>query len=148
MVRRCSDVWRAKGRRQGRAQKRQAEAGSSECVQVSIPPIDLTRIHLVYSLYMQTFSVSSSDIQKHYRQVLERVKQTKQRAVLTHKNEPQAVIISLEEAQQLDDLRRRNSGKNLLAWAKDVRELLKDEKLPADLSTRHDYYLWEEDDHT
>jgi len=31
-----------------------------------------------------------------------------------------------------------------LDWAHEMRELLKGEKLPSDLSTRHDYYLWEE----
>jgi prevent-host-death family protein len=112
---------------------------------LDISPIDLIYIHLVYSLYMQTFSVSSSDFQKRYKQVVERVKQTNQRAVLMSRDKPQAVIISLEEAQQLDEFRRRNSGRAALAFAKEVRELLKDEHLPPDLSTRHDYYLWEEE---
>lgn len=94
---------------------------------------------------MNTFAVSSSDFQKQYKTVVERVKQTKQPALLTSKNEPQAVLISLEDFAKLQDLRRRNSAKNLLAWAKDVQELLKDEHLPSDLSARHDYYLWEED---
>ena len=97
---------------------------------------------------MNTFPVSSSDIQKRYKDIVERVKRTKQRAVLMSRDEPQAVIISLEEAQQLDELRRRNSAKHLLAWVKEVQEMLKDEKLPADLSTRHNYYLWEEERRT
>ena len=94
--------------------------------------------------YMNTFAVSSSDFQKQYKTVVERVKQTKQPALLTSKKEPQAVLISLEDYEKLETLRRRDSAKNLLAWVQDVRELLKDEQLPPDLSTRHDYYLWEE----
>lgn len=94
---------------------------------------------------MNTFPVSSSDIQKKYKDVVARVKQTRQPAMLMNKNEPQAVIISLEDYETLQEVRRRNSAKNLLAWAREVRELLKNEQLPRDLSTRHDYYLWEED---
>jgi hypothetical protein len=46
-------------------------------------------------------------------------------------------------------IRRRNSAKALLDLAKEAHALLKDEHLPSDLSTRHDYYLWEEEpDHT
>lgn len=93
---------------------------------------------------MDTFAVSSSDFQKRYKTVVERVKQTKQPAVLMNKNEPQAVLVSLEDYSKLQEMRRRNSAKNLLALAQEVSELLKNEKLPSDLSTRHDYYLWEE----
>lgn len=93
---------------------------------------------------MDTFTVSSSNFQKSYKTVVERVKQTRQPAVLTNKKEPQVVIISLEDYGKLQDLRRRNSAKNLLAWVADVRKLLKDEQLPHNLSEQHDYYLWEE----
>jgi prevent-host-death family protein len=110
-----------------------------------VSSIDKKYKDLIYSLYMHTFPVSSSDIQKRYREVVERVKQTKQRAVLMSRNQPQAVIVSLEDLHKLEDMRRRNSGREALAFAKEVRELLKDEKLPSDLSTRHDYYLWEEE---
>lgn len=94
---------------------------------------------------MNTFLVSSTDIQKRYREIVQRVKETKQPAVLMNLKEPQAAIVSLEDLAQLQDLRRRQSGQNLLNWAQEVREILKDEKLPADLAARHDYYLWEED---
>jgi prevent-host-death family protein len=95
-------------------------------------------------VYMNTFAVSSSDFQKQYKTVVERVRQTKQPALLTSKKEPQAVLISLEDYATFQAYRRRDSAKNLLAWVQDVRELLKDEQLPPDLSARHDYYLWEE----
>lgn len=59
--------------------------------------------------------------------------------------EPWTATTSLENLAESQQLDQRNSTRNLLAWIADVRELLKDERLPADLSTRHDYYLWEED---
>jgi hypothetical protein len=62
-----------------------------------------------------------------------------------NQKEPQAAIVSLEDLEKLQELRRRNSAKVLLDLAQEVHTLLKDEKLPQDLSERHDYYLWEED---
>ena len=94
--------------------------------------------------YMNTFSVSSSDIQKRYKEIVERVRETRQPALLMNNKEPQAAIVSLEDLTELQEVRRRNSAKNLLTWAAEVQELLKDEQLPSDLSSRHDYYLWEE----
>jgi prevent-host-death family protein len=76
---------------------------------------------------MNTFAVSSSDFQKKYKTVFERVRQTKQPALLTSKKEPQAVLISLEDYAKLQDLRRKNSARAALAFAKEMRELLKDE---------------------
>lgn len=94
---------------------------------------------------MNSFPVSSTDIQNQYKEIIERVRQTQSRAILMNRNEPQAVIISLEEAERFDELRRRNSGQALLDLAHEVREILKDEHLPSDLAARHDYYLWEEE---
>jgi prevent-host-death family protein len=93
---------------------------------------------------MNSFAVSSRDIQRQYADIIQRVRQTKQPAILMSKKEAQAVIVSLEDYEQLQELRRRNSAKNLIAWAQEVRELLKGETLPSDLAARHDYYLWEE----
>ena len=98
--------------------------------------------------YMNTFTVSSRDIQRNYRDIVTKVKQTKQPAILMSQKEPQAAIISLDDLEELRQLRRRNSAKNLLAWVEEVRELLKDETLPSDLAARHDYYLWEEENTT
>lgn len=94
---------------------------------------------------MNDFAVSSRDIQRSYAAIIERVKQTKQPAILMNKKKPQAAIVSLDDLEELQQVRRRNSAKNLLAWVQDVRELLKDETLPSDLAVRHDYYLWEEE---
>ena len=93
---------------------------------------------------MNTFAVSARDIQRSYKQVVERVRQKKEAAVLMRQREAQAVIVSIEDFQELQEMRKKNSAQNLLDWAHEMRELLKGEKLPSDLSTRHDYYLWEE----
>jgi prevent-host-death family protein len=100
---------------------------------------------ILYSyLTMNTFAVSARDIQRNYKDVVERVRQTRQPAILMSQKEPQAAIVNLEDLEELKEVRRKNSAKALLELAQEVRELLKDEQLPSDLSQRHDYYLWEE----
>jgi PHD/YefM family antitoxin component YafN of YafNO toxin-antitoxin module len=101
---------------------------------------------IIYNQYiMNTITVTARDIARNYKEVFARVKQTRQPAIVMNQKEPQVAIVSLEDLEKLRELRYKNSAKNLLAWAEEVRELLKDETLPPDLSTRHDYYLWEED---
>ena len=93
---------------------------------------------------MNTFAVSARDVQRNYKQVVERVRKKKEAAVLMSQREAQAVIVSIEDFQELQEMRKKNSAQNLLDWAHEMRELLKGEELPTDLSIRHDYYLWEE----
>jgi hypothetical protein len=57
------------------------------------------------------------------------------------------VIVSLEDFEKLQNLRYKNSAKTLLDTALTVRNLLKDEMLPADLSERHDFYNDQEPGH-
>ena len=97
---------------------------------------------------MNTFAVSARDFQRSYKDIVERVKQTGQPAILMSQKEPQAAIVSLEDLDKLKEARRRNSAKALLELAQEVRGLLKDESLPSDLAQRHDYYLWEEKSQT
>jgi hypothetical protein len=59
--------------------------------------------------------------------------------------EPLVAIISLEDFEKLQNLRYKNSAKSLLDTALQVRELLKNETLPSDLSERHDFYNYEDD---
>src|SRR5947207_9871981 len=94
---------------------------------------------------MNTSTISTRDIQRHYKEIFDHVKQTKRPAVVMSKKEPQVAIVSLDDLDELQKLRRRNSARALLELAAEVHTLLKDEKLPSDLSTRHDYYLWEEE---
>jgi prevent-host-death family protein len=89
--------------------------------------------------------ISTRDIQRNYKEIFEQVKQTKKPVVVMNQKEPQVAIVSLDDLDELQKLRRKNSARALLELAAEVHVLLKDEKLPTDLSTRHDYYLWEEE---
>lgn len=92
-------------------------------------------------------TVNIRDILRSHKQVLERVKKTKERVVIVSQEQPQAGLVSLDDLKRLDQLDKQQkyqqSTKSLLDVAKKVHELLKDEKLPADLSTKHDYYHYE-----
>jgi hypothetical protein len=61
------------------------------------------------------------------------------------KKEPQAAIVSIEDLKEIEGIWKRNSARSLLKLAREVHEILKDEKLPHDLASRHDHYLWEEE---
>jgi PHD/YefM family antitoxin component YafN of YafNO toxin-antitoxin module len=79
--------------------------------------------------------------------LLEQVKKTKKRVTVVSQNHPQVGIVSLDDLNRLDELdkqaRYQQSTKSLLEVAKKVREVLKNEKLPEDFSTRHDHYHYE-----
>lgn len=93
-------------------------------------------------------TVNIRDILRSHKQVLERVKQNKERVVIVSQEQPQAGLVSLDDFKKLEGLDKeqqyQQSTKSLLAVAKKVHDLLKGEKLPADLSTKHDYYHYEE----
>lgn len=94
-------------------------------------------------------TVNIRDILRSHKQVLERVKQKNERVVIVSQNQPQAGLVSLDDLKKLEGLdkqqRYQQSTKSLLAVAKRVHDLLKDEELPADLSAKHDYYHYEKD---
>jgi PHD/YefM family antitoxin component YafN of YafNO toxin-antitoxin module len=90
-------------------------------------------------------TVTTRDMLRNYRDVIEKVKRTKQPAVVVSDKKPQVAIVSLEDLRKLEMLGEQASAKRLLEMAKRVRVLLKDEHLPADLSARHDDYLWQDD---
>jgi len=94
---------------------------------------------------MNTFTVSARDIHRNYKDIVERVKLTRQPAILMSQKEPQAALVSLEDLEELKEARRKNSARALLELAQEAREVLKNENLPSDLSQRHNYYLWEEE---
>lgn len=95
-------------------------------------------------------TVNIRDILRSHKRVLERVKQKKERVVIVSQQQPQAGIVSLEDLKKLEELdqqqKYQQSTKSLLVAAKKVHQILKDndERLPADLSARHDYYHYEE----
>lgn len=92
-------------------------------------------------------TVKIRDILRNHKQVLEYVKHTKKRITLVNQDIPQVGIVSLDDLKKLDELDKRAkyqaSTKSLLNVAKKVQAVLKNEHLPKDLSTRHDYYHWE-----
>lgn len=90
--------------------------------------------------------ISTRDLLRHYKRVIERVKVTREPTVVVSQKEPQVAIVSLADLEELHELRDQNSGRALLKTAHRVRALLQDEHLPADLSTRHDQYLWDEEE--
>jgi prevent-host-death family protein len=93
---------------------------------------------------IQPTTVTARDILRHYKDIITKVKDTKQPALVMSQKEPQVAIVSLEDFDKLQNLRYKNSAKTLLDTAMQVRELLKDESLPADLSERHDFYTYED----
>lgn len=90
----------------------------------------------------QPFTVTARDVLRHYKKVINKVKDTRRPAIIMSQKQPQAVIVSLEDFEKLQALRYKKSAKVLLDAILKIRELLKDEKLPADLSEKHDYYIY------
>lgn len=93
---------------------------------------------------MQPTTVTTRDILRNYRDIINKIKDTKQPAIVMNQKEPQVAIVSLEDFERLQNLRYKNSAKSLLDTALSVRKLLNDETLPDDLSERHDFYNYEE----
>ena len=97
---------------------------------------------------MHVPTVNIRDILRNHKQVLERIKNDKERVIVTSQNEPQVGIVSLDDLKKLEDLDKeaayQKSTKSLLETARKIRAVLKEENLPADLSSRHDEHHYEE----
>lgn len=91
---------------------------------------------------MTTTIVTARDILRDYKRVFNDVRKTKRPAIVTTHKEPQVAIVSLEDLQRLQRLQNKDSSKNLLDFTERARKLLKNEKLPEDLASKHDEYLW------
>ncbi len=91
---------------------------------------------------MTTTIVTARDILRDYKSVFNDVRKTKRPAIVTTHKEPQVAIVSLEDLQRLQRLQNKDSSKNLLDFTERARKLLKNEKLPEDLASKHDEYLW------
>lgn len=92
--------------------------------------------------------VTTRDLLRNYKRVINQVKTTKEPAVVVSLKEPQVAIVSLSDLEALQELRYRDSGRVLRETAHRIRAVLKDEHLPADLSAHHDDYLWREEGST
>src|SRR3954453_11031165 len=73
-------------------------------------------VKLVYNfLYMlQPIIVTARDILRNYKNIITKVKDTKQPALVMSQKEPQVAIVSLEDFEKLQNLRYKNSAKSLL----------------------------------
>lgn len=89
---------------------------------------------------LNTVTVTARDILRNYRGVFDKVKKTKQPAVVVSKKEPQVAIVSLDDLERLKALRNKQSTKVLLDLAGIIP---KGSGLPADLSAKHDEYAWD-----
>jgi prevent-host-death family protein len=91
---------------------------------------------------MTTTTITAREILRDYKGVFNNVRKTKHPAIVTTHKEPQVAIISLDDLEKLQKLKNKDSAKNLLDFAERARKLLADEKLPKDLASNHDNYLW------
>lgn len=93
---------------------------------------------------LNTTNVNIRDILRNHKHVIEQVKKKRERVTVVSQQEPQVGIVSLEDLKRLEELDKQEqyqqSTKSLLEVARKVREVLKDETLPKDLSTKHDAY--------
>ena|SRR3989344_3688703 len=91
---------------------------------------------------LNTTTIPARNLQKSYRSIIQSVKAKKGPVILTTQNKPQAALVSLEDLKKLQELKSKNSARALMEVVEKAHELLKDEKLPKDLSINHDYYAW------
>lgn len=85
-------------------------------------------------------TVTARDILRNYKEIFDKVKRTKQPAVVLFKKEPQVAIVSLGDLEKLKVLKNKQSTKALL----DLSGIIpKGSGLPADLSVNHDEYTWD-----
>lgn len=77
---------------------------------------------------------------RNYKQVFEKIKKTKQPAVITSRKKPQVAIVSLDDLEKLKTLKNKQSTKALLDLAGIIQ---KGSGLPKDLSEKHNEYTWD-----
>lgn len=84
--------------------------------------------------------ITARDVIRNYKAVFDKVKKTREPAIVVSQKQPQVVIVSIDDFERMQ---QQKSTKNLLDLTYKVRGILKDESLPVDLSTNHDYYTWD-----
>jgi hypothetical protein len=87
-------------------------------------------------------TVTAREIQRNYRRIFDQVKGSQRPIIVISNNQPQVAIVSLDVLARVEQLPPADSAQVLLEVAGAVRETLKDEPLPADLSEQHDKYVW------
>lgn len=89
---------------------------------------------------MHINQITTRDLLRDYKRIVERVKRTHEPAVVVSQKEPQVAIVSLDDLEALTALRLQRSTKTLLDLAGAIP---KGSGLPADLSAKHDEYTWD-----
>lgn len=89
-------------------------------------------------------TVNLRDLSRTPKRIIDEVKKTKQPKQIVSQKQPQAVIVSLEDYQKLEDLNQKQSVQGLLKLA-ELGERLQ-VKGPADLSEKVNEYLWDDYD--
>lgn len=89
---------------------------------------------------LNTTTITARDILRNYREVFDKVKKTKQPAVVMSQKEPQVAIVPMEDLEKLKQLKNKQSTKALLDLAGIIP---KGSGLPSDLSKKHNEYTWD-----
>lgn len=89
---------------------------------------------------LNTVTVTARDILRNYKEVFDKVKRTKQPAVVMSQKQPQVAIVPLEDLEKLRQLKNKQSTKALLDLAGIIP---KGSGLPSDLSKKHNEYTWD-----
>lgn len=89
---------------------------------------------------LNTITITARDILRNYKGVFDKVKKTKQPAVVVSQKKPQVAIVSLDDLERLKVLKNKQSTRALLDLAGIIP---KGSGLPVDLSAKHDEYTWD-----
>lgn len=76
-------------------------------------------------------SVPARSLQKSYKSIIEGVNTKKNPVILTRHNKPQAALVSLEDLEQIQQIKTRQASLDMLELATESKEELK--SLPSDL---------------
>lgn len=85
-------------------------------------------------------TLTAREMLRNYKQVFEKIKNTKQPAVVVFQKKPQVAIVSLDDLENLKQLKNKQSTKTLLDLAGIIP---KGSGLPADLARKHNEYTWD-----
>ena len=89
---------------------------------------------------LNTVTITPRDILRNYKVVFDKVKKTKQPAVVMSQKQAQVAIVSMEDLEKLRLLKNKQSTKALFDMAGIIP---KGSGLPADLSKKHNEYTWD-----
>lgn len=95
---------------------------------------------------MITSTVTAREMLRNHKEIIERVRKTKQPAIVVNQKKPQVAIVSIDDLEELRRLRLIKAIEGFQTLAAEIAQQHKDNPLPSDLSTKHnDYFVeaWE-----